>query len=146
MNTLLRVLLDMAVRSITLLVLSEAVAALYAAAEPNDDGLGTGLTVMFVLVCTAAGWGLWDGFHRSPVRLCVTWVTIGLVVSIGTTLYLHLRFGEWSWAELANDLSSGLVFWASLIFVPAIVCGIGQSAARRSDTRARSRDSASPHG
>jgi Na+-translocating ferredoxin:NAD+ oxidoreductase RnfE subunit len=146
MNTSLRVLLDLAVRSVTLLVLSEAVAALYAAAEPNDDGLGTGLTVMFVLVCAAAGWGLWDGFHRSPVRLCVTWVTIGLVVSIGTTLYSQLRFGEWSWAELATDLSSGLVFWASLIFVPAILCGIGQSSARRSDTRARSRESASPHG
>ena len=58
MNTSLRILLDVAVRSVTLLVLSEAVAALYAASEPNDDGLGTGLTVMFVLVCAAAGWGL----------------------------------------------------------------------------------------
>ena len=99
-----RVLLDLTVRSVALLVLSETVAALYAAAEPNDDGLGAGLTVMFALVCAAAGWGLWDGFHRSPVGLCVTWVTIGLVVSIGTTLYSQLRYGDWSWAELARRL------------------------------------------
>lgn len=132
MNASLRVLLDIALRSVALLVLSEAVAALYAAAEPTDDGIGTGLTAMFALVCAAATWGLWDGFHRSPVRLCVTWVMTGLVVSVGTTLYSHLRFGEWSWSDVANDLTSGLVFWAGLIFVPAIICGIVQSATRRS--------------
>lgn len=132
MNTSMRVVLDIAFRSIALLVLSEGVAEIYAKAEPNDDGIGTGLTVMFVLVCAAASWGFWDGFHRSPARLCVTWVTTGLVVSLGQTLYLHLRAGEWSWSELSHNLSGGLVFWASLIVVPAIIFGIVQSATRHS--------------
>lgn len=83
MNTPVRVLLDIAFRSVAVLVLSKAVAAIYAAAEPNDDGLGTGLTAMFVLVCAAVSWGLWDGFHRSPVPLCVTWVMTGIAVSLG---------------------------------------------------------------
>lgn len=131
MNTLMR-LLDTAIRSVALLVVSEAVAEIYAATEPDDDGLGTGLTVMFVLVCAGASWGLRDGFRHSPARLCLTWVTTGLVVSLGSTLYSHLRFGEWSWSTLATDLSSGLVFWAGLIFVPAIGCGIAGSATRAS--------------
>ncbi len=131
MNSSLRVVLDIALRSVALLVLTEVVAALYSAAEPDDDGLGTGLTAMFVLVCAAALWGVWDGFHQGPVRLCVTWVVTGLLVSLGTTAYSYLRYGG-SWSEFGHDLTGGLVFWAGLVFVPAIVCGIIQSATRRS--------------
>ncbi len=134
MTASLRVLLDISVRSVAIIVLSEVVAELYSDANPGDDGLGTGLTVMFALACAGAGWGLWDGFHRGPARLVVTWVVTGLVVSLGSTLYRHLRFDDGSWSDLANDLASGLVFWAGLIFVPAIVCGIAQSATRRSPT------------
>ena len=130
MNIPMRVSLDIALRSVALLVLTEGVAALYAATTPDDDGLGTGLTAMFVLVCAAAGWGAWDGFHRSPGRLCVTWLATGAAVSIGTTVYSHLRWDEWSWSLLAGDLSSGFAFWAGLVFVPAIACGIVQSATR----------------
>jgi hypothetical protein len=32
---------------------------------------------------------------------------------------------------LADDLRGGLVFWAGLVAVPAIVCGIVQSLSRR---------------
>ena len=145
MKTSLRVLLDVALRSVALLVLSEAVSALYSATTPDDDGLGGGLTVMFMLVCAASGWGLWDGFRRGPGRLCVTWAATGLIVSLGTILNSLLRYGEWSWSELAHDLSGDLVFWAGLVFVPAMLCGIGQSAARRSTARAHSRGAASPH-
>lgn len=134
MKTSLRVLLDVALRSTVLIVLSEAVAEMYGAANPSDDGLGTGLTTMFALACAAAGWGIWDGFHRGPLRLCVTWVTSGLLVSLGSTLYSHLRYGEWSWSELANDLPNGLVFFAGFVFVPAIFCGIVQSALNRTPT------------
>lgn len=132
MKISLRVVLDIALRSLALLVVSETVAALYAASNPSDDGLGTGLTAMFVLACAAAGWGVWDGFHRGPARLCVTWAVTGLVVSLGTTLYSHLRYGEWSWSELAHDLSDGLIFFACLVAVPAVVCGIVQSVLNRS--------------
>ena len=132
MNTSIRTALDVALRSIVLLVLTEGVAELYADSNPGDDGLGTGLTAMFVLACAAAGWGLWDGFRRSPARLCVTWVLTGVVVFLGSTVYRHLRFGDGSWSDLAHDLTSGLFFWSALVFVPAIICGIGQSATRRS--------------
>ena len=128
----LSVILDIALRSVALVVLTEVVAEAYAAGNPDDDGLGTGLTAMFALVCAAAIWGLWDGFRRSPARLCVTWLATGFVVSLGSTVYRHLRFDEWSWSELARDLPDGLVFWAALVFVPAILSGIVQSASRRS--------------
>lgn len=132
MNSSVRVILDIAFRSVALLVLSEGVAELYAAGNPTDDGLGTGLTVMFVLVVAAVSWGLLDGFRHGPLRLCVTWVSTGFVVALASTIYHHLRFGEWSWSALASDLSSGLGFWAGLIFVPAIGFGIVQSASRHS--------------
>ncbi len=132
MNTSLRLVLDIAVRSVTLVVLTEAVAATYAAKTPDDDGLGTGLMAMFALVCAAALWGVWDGFHRGPLQLCVTWVATGLLVSLGTTVYSHLRWDEWSWSVLADDLLSGLFFWAALVCVPAVVSGIAQSLTGRS--------------
>jgi hypothetical protein len=131
MSTPVRTLVDIALRSVALLVLVEGVAELYAATNSDDDGLATGLTAMFALAYAAAMWGLWAGFHRRPVPLCVTWVVTGLVVSIGSTVYSHLRFGEWSWSVLADDLRGGLVFWAGLVAVPAIVCGIVQSLSRR---------------
>jgi hypothetical protein len=131
MNPSVRVTLDIALRSAVLLVMSEVVAALYASANPEDDGIGTGLTVMFLLACAGALWGLWDGFHQGPARLCVTWIITGLLVSVGTTLYSDLRFGEWSWSVLAQDLHNGVGFFAGLVFVPAIICGIAQSATRR---------------
>jgi hypothetical protein len=135
MNNSLRVLLDSILRSVALLVLAESVAWRYAAANPSDDGIGTGLTVLFLLICAAALWGLWDGFHRGPVRLCVTWVVTGLVVSLGLTVYSDLQSGEWSWSVLAHDLTNGLAFVAGLIFVPAIICGVVQSAARHRTSR-----------
>ena len=127
MNTSVRLVLDIALRSAVLLALTEVVAATYAAKNPEDDGLGTGLMAMFAMACAAALWGVWDGFHRGPVQLCVTWVATGLLVSLGTTVYSHLRYGEWSWSVLADDLASGLFFFAGLVFVPAIVSGIAQS-------------------
>ena len=134
MNAPTRVVLDIVLRSAVLLFLTEGVAELYASSHPEDDGIGTGLTVMLLLVCACAGWGLWDGFHRSPVRLCVTWVVTGAVVWLGSTVYRQLRYGDWSWSELVHDLPGDLIFWSSLVFVPAIVCGIAQSATRRSAT------------
>jgi hypothetical protein len=131
MNSSLRVVLDIVLRTVALLVLIEVVVALYSAAEPTDDALGTGLTALFALVCAAALWGVWDGFHQGPVRLCVTWVVTGLLVSLGTTAYSYLRYGG-SWSEFVQALGNGLVFQAGLVFVPAIVCGIAQSATRRS--------------
>ena len=130
MKNLARVLLDVALRSVSLVVVSEAVAEIYGATSPSDDGLGTGLTAMFALVCAAGGWGIWDGFRRDPLRLCVTWAATGLMVSLGSTVYSHARFGPWSWSELARDLPDGLLFWAGLVAVPAVLCGIGQSATR----------------
>ena len=135
MNTPMRVSLDIAVRSAALLALTEGVAAIYSAKTPDDDGLGTGLTAMFALVCAAACWGMWDGFHRSPGRLCVTWLATGAVMSLGTTIYSLVRWDGWSWSVLASDLSSGFAFWTGLVFVPAIACGIVQSALRPVNTR-----------
>ncbi|MBM9459585.1 hypothetical protein JK386_06695 [Nocardioides sp. zg-536] len=133
--TPLRVLGGIAVRSLLLLVLAEGIAEIFNVAVTDDDGLGTGLTVMFALVCAAGAWGMWDGFHRKPLALCVSWVVIGLLVTVGMTLYSHLRDDEWSWAVLSEDLTSGLGFWSALIFVPAIACGILPAFIRRNEAQ-----------
>lgn len=136
MNTSVRLLLDVVVRSVVLVALTEGVAATYAANAPDDDGLATGLTAMFALACAAALWGVWDGFHRSPGRLCVTWVATGVLVTVGVTGWTQLESDSFSWSVLAGDLGTGLWFWAGLVAAPAIVCGIVQSATgRRGDAR-----------
>ena len=124
MSTLARVPLDIALRSIALLVLAEGVAAIYSDSQPDDDGLGAGLTVMFLLLCAAAIWGLVDGFRRSSGRLCLIWSLTGVGVSVGLTLYSNLRYGDFSWTVLLSDLSTGLFFWAGLVALPAIGLGI----------------------
>ena len=136
MSSLVRTVLDILARSVVLVALTEGVAELFFAANPDDDGLGTGLTAMFALVCAAAAWGLWDGFHRRPLRLCLTWAGVGALVFVGLTVFADLRYDRFSWSALADDLSDGLAFWTLLVFVPAVLLGILPSVLRRRDDAA----------
>jgi hypothetical protein len=128
------VLLAIAIRSVVLVGVSAGVAALYSRAHPDDDGLGTGLTVMMLLLVLSAIWGLVDGFRRGPVDLCVVWVVVGVVWRTATTITADLGHGSVDWSVVAQDLRSGLLFWAALVFVPAIGCGILSASIRRAQT------------
>jgi predicted membrane channel-forming protein YqfA (hemolysin III family) len=131
MNTSLRMVLDIALRSFVLVAASQVVAELYARANPDDDGLGTGLTVMALMVALAGAWGLVDGFRRPLAHLCVTWIVVGLVTSAVTTVYAGTQEqGPVDWSVVVADLQGGLLFWAALVFVPAVLAGALASLAR----------------
>ncbi len=138
MSLLLRTIFDIVLRAAVLVAITEGAAALYAQSNPDDDGLGTGLTAMFVLVAAAGLWGIWDGFRRRPLRLCTTWVVTGLIVSVATTVVSNTMGDEaFDRSVFIADLRSGLLFWAALVFVPAIAGGIVQSALASSASDAR---------
>ena len=105
-----RVIVDIAVRAVGLVVLAEGAIAVDSALTPTDDALATGLTLLFVLVCGGAMWGLWDGLRRTWLRVCITWVAAGALVSVGVVRSLD------AWSDIA------LV--AVLVAVPALAFGL----------------------
>jgi hypothetical protein len=126
-----RVTVAVLIRSITLAGLTQGAAYLYAESHPEDDGLGTGLTAMALLVGMAAVWGLIDGLRRTLPELCVTWVVVGLVTAVATTLFADLPHGPVDWTVILADLRDGLGFWAALVYVPAIGCGLAPALTHR---------------
>jgi hypothetical protein len=119
-----RISIAVLIRSAALVGLTQGAAYLYAGAHPEDDGLGTGLTAMTLLVGMAAIWGLVDGFRHPLPELCVTWVVVGLLSAVATTLFADLPHGPVDWSVILADLRDGLGFWAALVYVPAIGCGL----------------------
>jgi len=129
--TFLRTSAAILIRTVALVALTQGAAQLYAAQHPEDDGLGTGLTAMALMAGVAAVWGLIDGFRRSLPELCVTWVVVGLLSAVATTLFADLPHGPVDWWAVLADLRDGLGFWAALVYVPAIGCGIAPALSHR---------------
>lgn len=123
MNSPTRIVLDASLRGGVLLAALWALSKGWDAVTPgpHETDIGGGLAGIGLVVLAALVWGAVDGRGRDPVRLALTWVGAGLVVSACVDVLVLVQGGEQG--EVLFAIMALSVFLTAAVAAPAVVAG-----------------------
>ncbi len=111
-----RVLLGVVLRSLVIVAVIAAYVAAIARSE-STDALGAGLLAFLILVAIAFVWAVVDGVRRGLLDALLTWVLTSVLAGVGIPVALALTDDR----DLASEVADGVVFFAVVLLVPAVL-------------------------
>ncbi len=121
-------------RTVLLAVVTAAYVAALSRSE-STDALGAGLLAFLILVLVAFAWSLVDAVRRGFKSAALLWLLTSVAAGLAVPVVLSL--GESADHGVIDALTSGAVFFAVLLFVPAVIgSGLGSLGHRLRGDRA----------
>lgn len=111
----MRLLLGVLLRAAAIVVVTAVYVALLSQSD-STDALSAGLLAFLILVSIAFVWALVDGVRRGFVSAIVGWLLTSVVACVGIPVVLAIANDT----DVATEIGDGAVFFAFLLFVPAL--------------------------